>query len=198
MVRSTMATLITKVRLLINDPAGGSQIFADNDIQDVLDYSRQDMYNLQLIDRPTFVTGTVQWLDYFAKLGDWEDDLVLKQYLYNVVTPATSEPIAGHWHFSATTLPPVYLTGKTYDVYRAAADLLEMWASRVSLNFDFTTDGQSFRRSQAHQQLLDTALHYRMRQRSRSVAMTRSDLNGPQQQNMLSLEPGAIDYMAQG
>ena len=34
MARSTMAALIARVRLLINDPSGASQVWADDDIQD--------------------------------------------------------------------------------------------------------------------------------------------------------------------
>lgn len=197
-LRSTMAGLITRVRLLINDPAGPSQVFADQDIQDTLDASREDIYNLAMKPQVTFSGSDPIWVDYLTRQGDWEDDFVIKQYLTVVTTPVTNEPIAGHWHFAATTLPPLYITGKIYDRYRAAADLLEMWAARLTLSFDFTSDGQSFRRSQMHSQMLDMALHYRMKQRARTVNMFRNDINVTQTQDILSPGPHDLDYFSSG
>lgn len=198
-VRSTMASLITRVRLLINDvlPSGSGQIFADQDVQDVLDASRQDILNGVTIGKPTFSGSTIQYLDYFTALGDWEDDATFKQYLTTVVSPSTSEPIAGHWKFATSTLPPIYITGKTYDIYRASADLLERWSARLVLNFDFSSDGQSFRRSQAAPALMALAKSYRMQQRAFSINIQRSDLGGKANQTNL-LGPSPIDYMASG
>ncbi len=124
-VRSTMANLITRERVLINDPSGASQVFDDQTIQDILDARRIDVLNGSLIEKPTFSGSTVQYLDYFSDWSDWEDSPVLKQYLTVVVTPSTSENIVGHWTFASTTLPPVFITGRTFDIYAAAADLLE-------------------------------------------------------------------------
>jgi hypothetical protein len=196
-VRTTMAALIARVRLLINDTAGGSQIFADQDIQDVLDESRVDMRNVQLRGVPTYVGNTISYLDYYSDLGGWEDDLVLKQYLINVVTPATSEPIVGHWTFATTTLPGVYITGKQYDVYRAAADLLERWAAKWVLAYSFTSDGQSFQRAQAATALQTLASTYRKKQRAMSIGFSRGDLNAGAG-NLPNLGPTALDYMGSG
>lgn len=198
-VRSSMAALISRVRLLINDPAGASQVFADQDIQDVMDDgSRADYYNLALEPKPIFVAGSIQWLDYFTTLGDWEDDAVLKQYLINVVTPSLAEPITGHWQFATTTLPPVYITGKTYDVYRAAADLLERWAARYVTRFDFTSDAQSFRVSQVPAQLQALASTYRKKQRASHAVLRRTDVESQARSVTTGLGPLEIDYMAKG
>ncbi len=62
-----------------------------------------------------------------------------------------------------------------YDVYGAAADLLEMWAAKEKLSFDFEADGQTFRRSQKSQSLLELAREYRRQQRPQQVGMVRSD-----------------------
>src|SRR5258707_13612556 len=108
-VRNTMQTsLIPRVRLLINDPAGGSQVFDDQTIQDVLDESRQDIGNMALLGVPTYSGATIQYLDYYSDLGGWEDGYVLKQYLTVVVTPSVKEPIPGHRAFAVSTFPPVY------------------------------------------------------------------------------------------
>ena len=196
--RATMAALIARVRLLTNDPEGSSSIFADQDIQDVLDESRIDIKNGSMEPKPTFSGATIQYLDYYTALGGWEDDLIIKQYLINVVTPSLSEPIAGHFAFATTMLPPLYISGKTYDVYRAAADLLERWAARVVLNYDFSSDGQSFKRSQAADALQKLAVTYRRKQRAGSITVGRSDLTGASPLSNVGLGPTELDYIASG
>lgn len=199
-VRATMAALIARVRLMINDtlPLGSGQVWLDQDIQNVLDESRMDYYNLQLKEQWTFSGTTPQVLDYFApkELGNWEDDFVIKQYLTVLITATTVEDIPGHFQFTATTLPPCFITGKTYDIYRASADLLERWSAKYALLFNVTVDGQSVQRSQAHSMLLDLAKQYRMKQRAGSIALKRADLGG--RAGNLSLGPQEIDYMGSG
>ncbi len=197
-VRSTMAALIARERVLINDPAGASQVFDDQTIQDIMDESRQDFYNLSLIPKPTFAIGTISYLDYFSEFGGWEDDFVIKQFLTVVVTPATSEPIAGHFRFTVTTRPPLLITGKLFDVYRSAADLLERWAARYMTRFDFTSDAQSFKVSQVPVQLQKLAQTYRAYQRVGHLEVKRSDLDGKDRRVATGLGPLEIDYMASG
>jgi hypothetical protein len=202
-VRSSMAAIIARVRLKIFDPAGANQVFADQTIQDILDDNcRQDIYNMVLAPKPTFVSGTIQWLDYLAGenpvIGDWEDDAVLKQFLINVVTPSLAEPITGHWQFAATTLPPVYISGKTYDIYRASADLLEMRASTWALSYNVTVDGQTLHREGVMTQLQNLAKTYRTKQRVSSFSFQRSDLRSPGETAVAGIGPLEIDYMSKG
>jgi hypothetical protein len=197
-VRATMATLISRVRLLIAD-AGATQQFQDQQIQDFLDNYRMDVFNEPLMPKPTFSGSTISYFDYFADLGQWEDDLVLKQYLITQVTPATSENIVGHWTFAATTLPPVFITGKTYDLYRSAADLLEFWAATFVLAYDATVDGQSLRLSQQHANLLTLADQYRRKSRAHSISVIRSDTRvSPEHLAGSGLGPLEIDRFAKG
>ena len=195
-VRSTMAPLISSVRVLINDPSGASQTFDDQTIQDVMDENREEMRNVALIPKPTFSGSTIQYLDYYYNYGGFEDDYVLKQYLTVTVTPSTVEPIAGHFVFASNTFPPVYITSKVFDRYRSAADLLERWSAKWKLAYSFSSDGQSFQRHQACLALLALAKQYRMKQRPRMVNVVRSDLSGGVKE--LSLQPTALDYMASG
>ena len=194
-----MSDLISLTRTMISDPSGASQQFSDQQIQDRLDANRDDIRYENLVIAPSIVntasTNNIAayiFADYFSKYGYWEADVVLQGYLsaayWKVLTPIASELLLdeAHWQFetsvftSGTTpgqLPPVFAVGKIYDVYGASADLLEYWAASYARRFDFTSDGQSFRVTQAHAQLLDTAHTYRMRQRPKVSRMTRSDLN---------------------
>lgn len=196
-VRSTMAALIARVRLLINDQ-GGSPIFADQDIQDVLDESRTDVFNLPLEGRPTYGGTSIQYLDYLAPYGGWEDGYTLKQYLTVTVTPSTLEPIPGHWTFATNTFPPVFITGRNFDVYRGAADLLERWAAKYVLQFGFSSDGQSFQPQQIQSNIAALVKLYRSKQRPGMITMTRSDLRSPSSSNRNPLGPREIDYMGSG
>src|SRR5438128_12169525 len=119
-VRSTMASIIARTRVLINDPAGASQTFDDQTIQDTLDDSRVDYVNEELQTKPTYGSGTIQYLNYWHELGSWEGGVVLQQFLYRTVTPSASDFIAGYWTFAQNTMPPVFLTGSTHDLYRAS------------------------------------------------------------------------------
>ncbi len=197
-VRSTMANLILRIRDLINDPAGASQVWSDQAIQDTMDESRVDYGNEALQAVPSFSGTTIQYLDYYHDLGGWEDGVVLKQYLTQVVTPTTSEPIAGHWGFATSKFPPIYITGSLHDIYRAAADLLERWAAKWVLSYGFSSDGQSFQRQQAATMLQALAKTYRQKQRPRSIIATRSDLTAKEQTLDNALAAHEIDYMASG
>lgn len=192
-----MAALIARVRDLINDPAGSSQVWSDDQIQGVMDEGREDLVNKPLRPEPTYSGSTIQYLDYYSDVGGWEDDYILKQYLTVLVTPSAVEPIAGHFQFSSNEFPPIYITGKRYDVYRSAADLLERWAAKWVLSYDVLVGGQQFKRSQATDALLKLAKSYRLKQRPRSIGMKRSDLSGTGQTGDL-LAPTELDRMASG
>lgn len=197
-VRTSMANLILSVRTLINDtlPSGSGQLFSDQTIQDVMDESRLDIVNGNMIARPTFTGSQVMYLDYFTDQGGWEDGMVLRQYLTVVVTPSLIEPIAGHFQFAATTLPPLYITGSLHDRYHAAADLLERLAAQWVLLYSVNVSGLSLQRSQATTNLLMLAQRYRMQQRAGTLNIIRSDIS--ERTDALSLAPTEVDYMGSG
>jgi len=174
-----MYALINWVRHLIYDPAGADQVFTDDEIQDALDRHRLNVHNLSLTPQETRALGqATAYYDYYAAFGDWEDDPTVIDCNYTEIssTGYTFEPLVGHWTFTTSQTPPVYATGRIYDVYAAAADLLEAWAAREKLSFDFSTDGQNLQRSQKAQALRELARQYRRQQRPISVGMVRSDV----------------------
>ena len=201
MARATLAPLISSVRVLINDtlPVGSGQIFTDDVIQSVLDEGRLDVVNGSLLPKPTYVGSGLQYLDYYSDMGGWEDGAVLKQNLSIIVTPSAIEPIAGHFQFAANTFPPVFITGKLFDRYRAAADLLERLAAQWVLSYSMTVDGQSLQRNQATRSILLLVKEYRRKQRPRAITVKRSDFAGSVgEDDALSLAPRNIDYYSSG
>lgn len=196
-VRSTMAALITETRLKIADPAGGSQQFTDQQIQDRLDDSRNDIRYEALAIAPSIVntSNTAQsaqtiFADYYSAYQWWEADVVLQGQSptalpWVVLTPAASDYIVGHWQFELDVyntgtvpgqVPPVFATGKVYDCNMAAAELLQYWAALLSGAYDMTVDGQTLRRSQLMAGKLTLAQYYLRQAKPRVATMRRSDI----------------------
>lgn len=93
-----------------------------------------------------------------------------------MINPTTGGTITG-WAVDQTglvtfdtdtggTVTPRF-TGYLYDVNGAAAEILETYAAHVADEIDFSTDDQSFSRSQKHPMLLAQAM--RLRERAEDV-----------------------------
>jgi hypothetical protein len=202
-VRTSMSDLITRVRTLINDPSGGSAVFTDQQVQDWLDRTRQVVRYELLTAAPDIVPGSpspaqFNWATYVSRYTDWEADEVIQGNLsgtaWHVLTPVTSDELTGRWTFDVVLptistsipaqLPPVFITGKIYDPYLAAAYALEMWAAILTDAYDFMSDGQTFRRSQRMSGKMLLAEAYRRNAKPTIMTTHRGDLQG-----MTGIEP---------
>jgi hypothetical protein len=177
-----MAELISRVRGLVGDPAGADQVFLDDEVQAALDRYQTVVRYARLRPEPTPLpspAGVLEYRDYYAAVGDWEADEQLYDAAWQPLTPVSADRLTGHWTFASPGQPPpVYIVGKFYDVFGAAADLLEQWAAKAKLEYDFATDGQSFSRSQKARALLALAQEYRRRQQPAVAVQARADV-GP-------------------
>ena len=173
--------------------------FSDQQIQDRLDASRDDIRYELLKEAPAIVNAAstnnqAQWVyaDYHSRYQWWESDVTLQGDLsgnfWKVITPAASDYITGYFQFQLTPfvngtspgqLPPVYATGKIFDPYCAAADLLEFWAAKVVLEYDVIVGGQKFMRAQAVDALQKLARTYRMQAKPKIAKMRRDDVAVP-------------------
>ena len=181
--RASMAALIARVRKLIAE--SGTAIFSDDDIQDKLDETRHDVRYALLVPKPTYSNALgIQYNDYYyipsgnpqdKPVGMWEADEVLIWGDFTTLTPTSSDELVGHWTFS-NQLPPVLIAGKRYDIYRAAADLLDYkLASLAATQIDFSADGQTFHLSQQLTHLEKLCADYRRKMEARAGAIGRSD-----------------------
>lgn len=131
-VRSSMAYIITFVRELINDPAGASQKFTDQQIQDRLDLNRLDLYGDVLKSADTLDTdGTIDWKDFFARLPFWETDFFIQKISGVANAPTSSEPLIGKFTYATNQTEPLIITGKVYNVYGVASTLMTMWIAEI-------------------------------------------------------------------
>jgi hypothetical protein len=192
-----MLALIAQVRKMIADPESADQQFDNQTIQDKLDEYRDDVRYLRLTEAPSIVNAASTnnqaefvFADYYsAGYQSWESDAVLQGDLngspWKVLTPLASNYIAGHFQFQLTPFtngtapgqwPPVYVTGKVYDLYHTAADLLEFWAACLTSAYDISANGQSLRRSQMLDAKLRLATQYRRSSRPGIAKMIRRDV----------------------
>lgn len=197
-VRSTMTSLIARVRQMCGDVAT-PQDFTDQDVQDVCDAHRMDVRYELLSPAPDIQPGqggsstaSFVWAAYFSTFQHWEDDVVLQgintsTFLpWTVLTPVVSEPIAGRWTFAVTLpqiatppaqWPPVYATGKVYDLYRIAAALLERRIALKSFTlFDFNAQGVSMHLNQVLDRWDKLRASYLAQAWTHTVELLRDDL----------------------
>lgn len=178
-VRKSMITLLDRLRRMIGD-APMPQEWTDIDLQDALDaYQKQARY-LPLRCEGTRPPGGgfILYLDYYADQGDWEENALLFDASYNDISlNFTPDYRTGHWSLTQTANWPVYVTGRHYDLYGAAADALEMWAARLTEAYDFSAQGTSYKRSQMVDAKLKLAVKYREKQQIATVDMARGDVD---------------------
>lgn len=183
--RPTMAYLIRRVRSLTNDVPGASQVFDDAEVQEHLDDTRIDFRRETLAAWPDQDAGTVAYFEYRSEHRWLEQTqggtarFVLEDSLGGTASAHEVDYSRGIVTFGASQAGSAfYLTARSYDPYGAAASLLEAWASKVSLDFDFQTDGQRFDRSQKAAMLRQAAGEMRRRSRARTATLLRGDACG--------------------
>jgi hypothetical protein len=176
-VRSGMADIIAKVRALIGDKNAPQQ-FQDQEIQDQLDTVREVVRYMPLRPEPTpgAGTGIISYLDFFAPVGYWESDAALFGAAWQPLTTDTADYITGHWTFAASQVPTVWIVGKMYDVYSAAATLLEEWIAQDAINsFDFKSGERMYARSQIRKARQDLVESYRAKSWPQIATQYRTD-----------------------
>lgn len=154
-VRPGMQPLIDRLRRTIGD-VGTPPVFEDDDLQDALDERRVHVSAQALLEEAV-VSGSATV--FRAPYGYWEADAVVAS-ASGPSSPSVADPINGVWTFSSAPGATQYLTGRAYDFWGTAANLLETWAARVALEFDFGTDQQQFDRSQKRIGLLAVAREF--------------------------------------
>ncbi len=182
-----MADLILRTRDLMGDnPAvQTNRAFTDQQVQDALDRERLDV-NIsdwrELLPFYSVVSGAWVWTEYYdpSNYGDWESDAVLYNAGLTLLTPTTSDLLTGHWSFGTVNQsPPVFVVGKTYDVYAAARTLVLRWIALVAQQFDFSVDrGLTFSVSQKRAGLQQLADQLATEMRPRTAHLVRRDTFG--------------------
>jgi hypothetical protein len=177
MARETMAALIAKLRLMVNDPLGATQRFSDDQLQDILDANREDIRQMALEPADTIAAnGATTWLDWFSPLGGaWETGATLQNSSWQSLTADSAELLIGVWHFNAAQSLPMYVTGRLYDLHAAAADVIELKMAQAAEDFDFSADGGSYSLSQKLRGLQTMLNTHRSKARVSTAVLMRGD-----------------------
>lgn len=187
MARSTLATLISTLREWVNDPSGTAQVFSDDALQRHLDANRTDVTFEPLAPIPSYIGGGTSAYYEFRSCYQWFEATNAGTAVFLVqdglgTTRGTATWAEVDYQLGRVTFATdqagtaLYLTGRAYDMYGAAADALTDWAQKVSLRFDFSSDQQSFSRSQQQTMLLAAAERYRRQAKTRRASLTRPDI----------------------
>lgn len=174
MARSTLNDLRVQLRGMtdagFNDGTQGTVTFWSDDLLDTyLDRHRRDVRREELHARHTIgAGGTVVYQDYYSNFDNFEGTsggtalfVVEDGTGADVTSGYTADYARGVVSFAANTLGSVYyLTGRSYDLNAAAADVWRAKAGQAAKVYDLSTDNHSLSRSQIMAQALQMADYY--------------------------------------
>lgn len=188
--RSGLADLILQLRGLTDagsaDYTLGTANFWDDDhLQQALDRHRVDVRREQLAPQPTYgAGGTPIYQDYASEFINFEATSA-GTAVFVVEDGAGVDQGTALWSadysrgivsFAANTLGTAYyVTGRSYDLYAAAADVWRTKAAQSAKVFDVSTDNHSLSRSQIMKQALEMADYYASMSAPSVTTLYRSD-----------------------
>ena len=181
MADANKTTLVELVARLINDVALSAWSF--DEVEDALDRNRDELRYERLDPVKTMASGgtiTYKTFDAPGKWSHFDEAAATYDYNYDALTPAAEDLIAGRWTYSTEPTRPVYVLGYSYDIYGAAADLLEERAAQLAEDVQtFSAANGSFGYANKRSGPLELAAKYRARSRRgvTSARMVRSDTN---------------------
>lgn len=173
--RTGLTDLISQLRGLTNastaDYTVGTASYFDSDhMQEVLDRHRIDVNRELLEPRYTVASGgTPIYQTYFSQYRNFEQTTG-GTAIFVVEDPTGADSGTANWSadYSRGIITFVqnqmgtayYLTGRSYDLFGAAADIWRMKAAAYAAGFDFSTDNHSVSRSQRYKNALEMAETY--------------------------------------
>jgi len=193
MARAGLSNLITELRSMseagtADYSLGASSFWSDDHLQDVLDVNRKDIVFEQLQMYPYQVAaGSLSYTDYRSGNGYYEATTGGTAIFY--VQDSTGAQVGtasytpdyrrGQIQFGSDQRSSVYyLTGRSYDLEAAAAEIWRRKASHYANSFDFSTDNHSISRSQVYKHCLEMAEYFEGKSANavETVQMFRSDI----------------------
>jgi hypothetical protein len=175
MPRAGLATIIRRLRELTSAGTAdyalaGTTYWTDDQLQAELDAHRMDFVREGLRAETEFVAGAEETHNYYTTRRNLEE--AASGTAAWVVEDATGAAVgtanytvnyeAGQVRFTADTDGTAYyLSGRSFDVNKAAASVWEKKAAHAWDAYDFAADGASFKRSQMHDHCLKMAAQFR-------------------------------------
>lgn len=183
MARTGLVHLIEDIRDMCNV---GTADWSDDEIQTVLDRHRIDVHRERLHSEPAVTEGTVEYFDFYSQYSNFEqtdggtDVFVLEDSDGYVKGAAnwTANYVMGRVRFTNDQGgTSIYLTGRSYRMNAAAAQVWRQQAGKQADKYSFSSDGQSMSRSDWFKHCNEMARYYDGLSAPTTVRMVRSDLN---------------------
>ena len=179
MARDGMANLLARLRGMIDD--SGTAIWSDNQCQDILDAHKLRVQREALAAEVTYTGGTTYvYTTYHSRLGDYEEggtayfNIEAADGTQRGTADYTADYVRGHVVMDNDQAgTALYLTGWSYDLQGAAADLWRERAGKVSSYYNVTADGHNMSRSQWFTHCKDMAVMYATQARAVTVRQWR-------------------------
>ena len=190
--RTGMATVIATLRSWTEAGSAdysvaGVTYWDDESLQAVLDRYRTDSRRASLQLVPEVNESNVSiYQDYYFDGGHWEEAgggtavwVVENSLGANIGTADYAVNYqAGHIRFTSDTAGSAYyLSGRQYDLYRAASEVWRRKAAHVAGRIDWKSDNHDIKASQLSKQYLAMAVSYEQQAPARFSRMRRVDIN---------------------
>jgi len=172
--RQGMANLIQVVRGYTSvgtadTTAGGTTWWTDDQLQEVLDKYRYTYKEIELIPMSDYVLGVTTYTEYrIPEYLRWlEEDGTASGWAIRTSTGGTAPTYTTNYEarmveFAADTAGTAYfLSCRTYNVYRAAADVWDQKAAFVAAKIDWESDNHKIKGAQEYQHYQMMAKQYR-------------------------------------
>jgi hypothetical protein len=158
MARNTLQEIIVQIRLMVGDTAG-TPVFSDDNLQSILDSNRVE-FNYLVLQGLTIPNTSAAKI--FNSPYSWEKSAKFYDSNYAEILPnSNSDFLHGRFEFDANQEIIIFISGFAFDLNNAAADILEAWAAKCKLDFDFGADSQDYKESQKFKMLKDLANSFR-------------------------------------
>lgn len=171
-----MSALVAEVRQMTG---AGTADWSDDQVQRLLDRTRMDLWRYPVAGLALQEPGSVTYRRFDIP-GPLESGtaLVLTEPAGGTIGTATYsvDYDTGIVEFAASRSDEVYVTGRRFDVYRAAADLLDQWAGALSVNsWGLTQDQQTLARAERITSMRTASAALRRQAWSRKARLARVD-----------------------
>lgn len=193
--RAGMAYLIAETRRLARAGTAdfalaGMTYFSDDDVQSVLDRYRTDVRYKQMRWQPVQVAGSAEYYDAYYSLkwieraatGNGTTVAFRVENSAGSVMGTSTYSVnydAGVVSFTSDQRGTVYyLTGRSYNVYHAAAELCRQRAAYEATAFEWSSDNHSVKRNQVYDHYQSLANELQSKGGATIAQATRTDYRG--------------------
>lgn len=169
----------------LNDyQVAGIPYWTDAQIQNILDNHRLDVIREPLLAHDSYTdAGVYQYLEYRSAYSNYESGTAYFRVQNGAfVTEGTANYTADYTNgiitFNSDTAGSVmYLTGRSYNLNAAAAQIWRMKAANASSMYDFKTDNHDMKRSQYMAHCMNMVKYYNAQMGVGLGEINRGDLN---------------------